>query len=242
MPRRFTRKRRSFRRRGSRNFKRRNRSVRRRKSGSVSTRKQPGLVAADRQLVKLRYVDTDTPVLSATGLLFKANTYKINSPYDVNNSVGSTAMPGFNEWATLYTRYRVGFCKVTARFVNPCTFPIYCGLYFNASSTPGLTTWDAYRELQSQPFNRTKLCGPVGSNNMVNLKIAYPIWKLLGNKQQYNSDTSYQSVTGTNPIIIYYCNTYVLSPDGITNITASVTVQCEVTMYCALFNRAVIYS
>jgi hypothetical protein len=61
--------------------------------------------------VTLVYTDFPTVTESAAGV-GAFNFYRLNSAYDVNTSLGSTATPGFAEWSAFFGNYRVWKTRV----------------------------------------------------------------------------------------------------------------------------------
>jgi len=82
--------------------------------------------------------------------------------YDVDPTLGSTAMPFFTEIMTLYRFYRTLKAKITVDFTNLETFPVtayVCPVNFDPGVNPG-----AYQNYLSNPNSKSIQLGPVSAN------------------------------------------------------------------------------
>lgn len=195
------------------------------------------------KIVHLSYQDTTgTVVTVAAGSTFNYNQYRCNSAFDVNPSIASTSMPGFQEWASFYLKYLVTWCKITCTFVNTSQSACYAGIAFRPyTSEATWTTWTAWRQLEgnSIPHKVRLLSMAGGQGDRVTLSVKAPLWKIVGNFHQYNSDVAYQAVVTTNPSNIIDGFVYVLTGDGAVGGATNpiVTVKVNIQMYVRFFNK-----
>lgn len=189
-------------------------------------------------MVKLRYVDTDTPVITfdGAGQYFRYNRYKINAAYDVNDAVLSTTMPGFNEYAPMYSAYQVIATKIRATFWVTLSHavPMNVGIAMVRLPLTVGTSDEANIRFRGNPNAITSMLIP-GQRKTLTLYRRIGS-QLLGNATQYRGDQSYSSSTGGQPANLFYG--YVAAFPVNTNVTppsASIYVKTEVTMYIRFF-------
>ena len=80
------------------------------------------MVCADRQWVKLHYVDQTSSAIGNNGAQFGYLRYR-SSVFDPDPLILSSGVPGFKEMSQLYRAYRVHGMKLTLRMVNMEFFP-----------------------------------------------------------------------------------------------------------------------
>lgn len=248
MPRRYrrSRSRRSGRRYGSRRrgFKRgyrRNRRVRYRRRRFVKGG-FPGFF----KKVKLQFEDTTQTklVLGLATNPFNFATYNLNGAYDVIPALGNTACPGFNEWATVYSRYQVTYVRLTTTFSmyatnNPC----YCGVFLRpVFAEGGLSSWQGWRNLWGNPLPHKRILMSSGDSNKgrATLSIGMPIWKLWGSKAEYYASGNFSAAVGANPQALLQGFVYVLSGDG-TPMDLEVTTATTMTMYIKFYHKRTLF-
>lgn len=199
--------------------------------------------------IKLRYLDIDTPVLQftqdVTTLVY--NRYYINDPYDVNAAIGSTTMPGFTEWSTVYNQYMATYVKVTATFSgdvgNP---PAYAGIVFRPLyNETNWSTWANWMKLKGNPIphKRVLLSESGGSRSTVTLTVKCPLWRLFGNKPEFYGSGRFSNPVTSSPSHKIEGFVYMLTPGGQPfPATHSWAVQTEVTMWIKMFNKKTLES
>lgn len=194
--------------------------------------------------VKLRYTDVDTPSLTFTSgsTTVVYQKYNLNSPFDVNTALGSTAMPGYAEWAAIYDQYMVTYCKITATFaLDNGTPPIYVGVVFRpVYNETNWSSWKNWMELAGNPLpHKRKLMSCAGGNKAVcTVSVGCPLWRLIGNKQEYFGSGSWTQVTTANPSRIIEGFVYALSANGATyTSTILVPINVKVDMWIKFYNK-----
>lgn len=235
-----------FRRR--RSYRRTRPMVSRRRYGKYNRRRSFGRrripaapITPAKRNVKLKYIETTVNTSPAALAYSVPVIYKMNNAYDVTNAVTNTAMPGFNEWAAFYNRYRVNMFAITARFHNPSNSPCYVGLVARTHDQGNMTTWTEARDQQGNKWARTKLLGLAGSGQDTGtLRLVVPLGSFIGNKAAYRADDSYSALTtGTltgSPLRIPQCVLWVGSYDGAAN-HGLIIFQVTVTMYITLWDK-----
>lgn len=229
---------RKFKRRSTRRFSRRaiRRPVRKRRS----IRRIP-LQWPKSRMVKLRYIDVDTPDLTLTvGILGGqvTNSYKVNSAFDVNSAVLSTNMPGFVELASMYQNYRVMASKVTTRFQQSNaaanTPPITVGIHYNVGPLGVLANWSEYRRLWMANPNTRHTALTQDIPKVVSKYVRHA--RLLGDPRQYNADDNWQAAVLANPSSLIYCYVFAQTNDP-TTFNLKIFANTSITMWIHFFNK-----
>lgn len=240
-----------FRKRSMVSRRKRRFQYRRRRFNKKSRR--PSLFAPAYYFVKLRYMDVDTPTFNTTiaGTIVLVNTYKVNSPYDVNNSILSSTVPGFKEWANIYQRYRVMAAKISTEISVGYEPPdagssatnignLVCGVYIPPVNTVAPGGWSDYMSLRGEPYSKQAILQPHGgSRDLIRMKVYANIGKLFGNRRQVLSDDNFDSDVSHNPSYVMSGFVYVMnSVDSelpYPNVIAR--ARTEVTMYIKFYQR-----
>lgn len=226
--------RRRFRRRGPK----RRRIIRRRSRRMRGGRRRRGsrrVVGPATRIVKLRYVDVDTPFINSATATFASNTYKINSAFDVNQLVGTTHMPGFAEWANFYLKYKVMATKISTEITNPSNKPYIVQLRMEPDISAPLT-WNNYMQMQGNPYCKTRSISQAGGLDKIHMSMYASLGRLLGNRLVYKTDTSYEAQTNANPARTMYGSITLLSAEPVTLIgTTGVYTRTTVTMWIKLW-------
>ena len=166
-----------------------------RESNGALFAKQNQLVIADKQFIKLKYVDVTTPVLSIplAGAVSSPNIYALNGLFDVNGSIASTAIAGFTEWGQFYTKYRVKACKIDCDLLTE-TASANIGFLFHvqpaAAAPPTFTSWQAIREFQGNPYTTSGVLGITEGQSRARISKYVDCSKLQGGKE-YDIDENY---------------------------------------------------
>lgn len=206
-------------------------------------RRRTQLIAGQTKFVKLKYVDSDTPIIGAATATFGNNTYKLNSAFDVNASIGSANMPGFQEWAAFYQRYRVMAAKITCRYVIRAPNPTYIGIYFTPLAAPFSASWLNFRELEGNRNNVIRLCPASGVTGSVGKLKMFRTMKNLEGDKRLTYDDNYQALVTTNPSNIATGLVYCIDGNNVNNLgNIAAYVQVTVTMWIKFSNIKVLNS
>jgi hypothetical protein len=149
--------------------------------------------SADSVTVKLRYPIRGT-IAGAVTVVSKR--WQPNAAYDVDPVLGSTATPGFAEYAALYTYYRVKSFKVHVKFSNLDNLSI--ALYSVVLNTDPGTAGTNYYDYAQSAFGRTYELAPFYSGaGSVTHRQTVNISKVVG--MPVMQADSYRAVVTGNP-------------------------------------------
>lgn len=195
-----------------RRFLRRKIGARRRAMGLVNNALQP---IPQRFIVKMKYADD--VYANASGLY----TFNLNSIFDPNRTGAGHQPYGFDQFATLYNRYRVISCswRVTAPS-STNTVQLGC-IPTNEAITPA-----TFAELKENP--RAKyVIQHVGGNVQLCKGRAY-IPSLVGRtKAQYMADDRYQATVLTDPAELAVLNIMTANNAGVGQASQVINVLLE---------------
>lgn len=190
------------------------------------------------------YQDTTQPQLAflATSTTVAYKEYRLNNAYDVNPVLGNTAMPGFAEWAAIYTQYIVTYAKIVCTFsLDQNSPPFYVGVVFRpVYNESNWGTWTEWMNLKGNPLphKRMLLSNSGGNKSRVTLTVGCPIWKLFGMKQEYFGSGSFSNVVGSGPTSQLQGYIYALTPGGIAlTSTYAIATDVKVYMYVKFYNK-----
>jgi len=158
--------------------------------------RSPGLIMPDRYYTNTRFWKFPSISLSVNN--FGAIRFSPTSAFDVDPTVGSTAMSGYNELAAFYGSYRVLMSKCKIEVINNSgTVPIMCILVpLNVDPGPSPTSF-VIQEWKEQPYSKSKCSNLVGAPNTV-ISSKMTTEKIYGSKTVYFDD-NFASPTNTIP-------------------------------------------
>jgi len=191
------------------------------------------------KIVKLTYVDTTNKYIAVASGAVGYFEYNLNSAYDVASSVGSTAMPGFTEWSDFYANYRVLRTKITTKFVNNDTINQIVGIAFRPiyNETGWGTSWDNWRKLEGNAFNRSTALGDEdGGNNVKTVSVSMNLDKLWGDKLEYLADGGFSAAISANPTVILQGYVYTLEGAGVSS-SFSCNTETKVDMWIRFYGK-----
>jgi len=150
--------------------------------------------------------------------------------YDVDPLIGSTAAPGFTEWAAIYRFYRVIGSKINVAFSNLETFPveaIICPLNYDptANVSPGVFI---YASLLSK---KTAL-GPLTGNGVATLTHSMTTEHIGGTKWLGVNDDYCAPTTGgaPNKSWFWFVGTFGTS-NGVNGVACSIDVDMTIEFF-----------
>lgn len=153
-------------------------------------------------VTRLRYIVNRN--INNAGIQAASIQLNANGVYDVDPSLASTAVPGFNEFAALYQKYRVLKVKTSCTFVNREAFPILCNLGFDRSFYAANAKVLAFYESENQ---KTQILpsaqSSVGPSNT--LSMSKTSMEMIGDMEGEGSANWANFVNG-NPASLYYCS------------------------------------
>lgn len=216
-----------------RSFPRRRRWVRRRRGGASYQR---GLAISKRQFVKLQYINKDNTAIGGTGILapYKYDQYKLNSAYDVNSSLATSAMPGYGLWTSAYLKYRVRAAKIKVEAINPSTDPMFIGIVISKTNY-SFASWAQIMETASNTAGSLqKTMTPTGgSADKVYLK-KYVHFKNYTDPNSINDD-EWIGTYNSDPTQLIYGYVYVATMTS-SNTPAFIFGQTRIKLYCEFFD------
>lgn len=224
---------------------RRRRMVRRRKVqrqiqggkrlGTTIIRQPTGL--ADRVFVKLvSHVDL---VFTNTGGAYSSFQIAVNSAFDPYQSTGAQQGYTYDQWATLYTRYRVhGF-----RYL---IMPSFGATGITSTSVAELTVvpsnqasaFSSARLAAEQPRAKT-VRWQVNSGRAPWLKGFFKPHVIIGaTKQKYNSDPAHSAVVTADPTFMTYL--HIGTSDPVLSADRQTTAMLKFVQYVEFFERKIV--
>lgn len=163
-------------------------------------------------------------------------TFKINSAYDVDPSVGSTSTAGFAEYAAFFSTYRVWGASI--RFEGAASggssgTVAVVGMYPNATNT-FLTSSDSWA-VAPMSVNRTvRAETSSGGVNFFKLTKKYTFNEVLRiTRRQFTDNFSYTGATSSNPATILYLSVFGfgIGTSSAVTFTYSIWVQMDVEFF-----------
>lgn len=171
--------------------RRRGRRMRRR---GFSLVREPGLITADAQMVRLRYL-AEYPFIGA-GL--GTAVFRGNSLFDPEFALSGNQPCGFDEWSSLYGRYIVYACEIKLTFINEGTTGISAVLVPSLDSTT-LTSPFRGKEL---PYAKAIYIPSVPQGKSYVMSSSMTTARVWGDNVL--NESSFGAVTSTNPSKAWY--------------------------------------
>lgn len=180
------------------------------------------------KLVKLRYVDVDTPALTiGLGNFDHSQYYKINDPFDPNPALASSGMPGFTEYAAMYHKYRVLASKLSMEaVVSGVDIPVIVGFHMDSGTVTTATYSDVMQLLTANKDSVYKMITPY---QKAKLSIFRKHGNLYGNTLQYKADDNFDANTGGSPGNLLRGYVFATTADG-TPAAAAIPIYVRITL------------
>jgi len=198
-------------------------------SGDTTFSYQPPLA----RRVRLTWIGNKvlTEAAAGTGVV---NTFKLNSAFDVDDSFGSTNTPGFTEYASFFSAYRVWESSVRIEgTLAGATLPgnAMIGLWPNATNTFLIT------QMYSAPMGLRRVLradnAAAVTHFQMKKRFSNPtVFRIT--KQQYNTDMDFTANVSANPVRIARFGVGVQGINSTTPVTAVYTIWVE--MFIEFFN------
>jgi hypothetical protein len=177
----------------------------------------------------LNYDDTSI-VRTNVGSAFVGWRYRMNSAFDPDPLLLTGALPGFNEYATLFLAYRVIDFKWSVALSSDELFPM--STYVVPLNTdPGANPVNGYT-LAANPKGKPKPLSSIGGpptrfSGSVNIANFFGI-------RGYNFDDDYNASVTANPSVLLYLLAGAVAPAPLTASGIVITVRLS---YRVVFNR-----
>lgn len=215
-----------------RKYKRKLRKYKIKRKKQASLMRMPGTIVSDRVITKLRY-NHNFSVTTISGVP-RLTVYRLNSVYDPEYATGGAQPLGFDQWATLFSRYKVYGSKLTLKFHNMnagvgglariCLVPTLQAAALTASDIA---------EAIEQPYAKNTIQGwyiPAKLSSYMSVE------KILGlNKKTVEIDTGFSALVTDNPGNEAFWHIYVQSADPAVVATYWLTV--TITYYVEFYDR-----
>jgi len=162
-----------------------------------------------------------------------AKVWTPNAAWDVDPVLGSTSTPGFAEWATLYTYYRVFKYKIELEMCNLDTTPT--SVYFvHTNENPG-TVGTSYLDYAAQEYCSHNMVGNSTGMNKLRYRKTINCAKLLGSAALETAD-SLRSLTNAVPTDLLFFSIGLRSPAS-TNLTNGCVYSGYIFMTIRFYGR-----
>jgi len=193
-------------------------------------------IVPDSVRVRLVWYDNNTMYNNAGGI-YVAKRFQPSSAYDLDPLLGGTAVPGFNEWAAFYKKYRVISSKsiITAANYDATTVVqvIMVPLHVDPGATPTLATITSWL---SQPFVKKMILSKAGGMDRGTVSLPLSHRDFVGS-DTFLYDDSYCAVVTTNPTnnIFLAVGMYVVG--GVATFTTGVAANLTISIMCEFYER-----
>jgi hypothetical protein len=185
----------------------------------------------------MSYTDYSATTIPATGQVFNRR-FRPTNAFDVDPLLGGTSMPGFAEFAAIYSAYRVTWSRIKARFTAGTgslpTQVVLLPTNFDLGSTPSVATVTA---LPDQSYSQSKLLGLAGSPSIL-LQKEMSTEKIYGSKQVYFDD-NFSSLVTTGPVNNWYWNISGIIPSAASS-ASIIYVECNMDVGIEFFDRKIL--
>jgi len=185
----------------------------------------------------MSYTDFSATTIPATGQVFNRR-FRPTNAFDVDPLLGGTSMPGFAEFAALYTSYRVTWSRIKVRFTAGTgslpTLVTVLPVNFDLGSTPTVPTVTA---LPDQSYAVSKLLGLAGSPSIL-IQEEMSTEKIYGSKQIYFDD-NFSSLVTTGPNNNWYWNISGIIPSAASS-ASIIYVEYNMDVGIEFFSRKVL--
>jgi hypothetical protein len=190
-------------------------------------------IIPDRTIVPLRYYWA-TAVLNNTGNQTASHQLLLNGVYDVDASLGSTSTIGFNQWATLYNKYRAVHFTVNAIFINLDAVPTFACIAFTNTSFSTNTFNQSY---WGDDYSRWSPLGQsTGNDTSRKMSLSVSIQDLVGDRSAI-SDADYSATTNSNPAKLVYGELAISSGASSVTMSSGALVRYELIVTVEFFSR-----
>jgi len=228
-------------RRGTKRYTKTRRGFTKKRRSTKIPRSMP-LITGNTHMVKMRFIEITTMSLGNSLLTTDKETWQLNSAYSPNPSALSTSMPGFNEWAALYEKYKVMACKWTCTFVNMQPNPIYAGMVMNSNVTT-TTGWGNLLETRGNLNAKQVLLDAYpAAGNKQTISMYRKMGTLWGNRKEYLGDDNFGGNYNADPPNLIDGILWVGSFDGATAVGAINPIKVELEMWVKFYNKKIVFN
>lgn len=192
-------------------------------------------VITDQTLVKLKY--RQTIFLDIVDSSFETASFRANSIFDPAGVLGSTQPMGHDQWATLYNKYQVLGCKISARFAaaeENATAVELC-LLAHTQTTAGFSD---IRQMSEQTGAVTKLV-PARSTALGSFRMYRSSAKLFQITGSMSTEHETIADFGANPTTQWF---FTFGGNTVANNSdlTRVVFQIQLTLYVRMLDRIIL--
>jgi hypothetical protein len=171
--------------------------------------------------------------LYSAGVGATTKSYNPNAAYDVDPALGSTETAGFDEYAHLYTYYRVIEYKYEVEFFNTMTSTAAVVYVLNTNTAISGSSYDI---LSANPYCQRRLLATNGNAASYHkMSGTIRLSKLVGSNNIETAD-SFRSVTTTTPTDLVYLTLVANCVNGLFS-SNGVNFTIEIKMKIRFFAR-----
>jgi len=150
-------------------------------------------ITSDETDVTLRFRSVDA--VTGAGPLY-VKSFAPNAAYDVDPALGSTETYGFDEYAALYSYYRVISYSYVLRFsCNTLTSDPVTVYILNTNTQPSGTRFDLF---STNPYCQTKVLTAYGNSNTITFRGRHAVSQIVGSLAPETED-NYRALTSASP-------------------------------------------
>lgn len=183
-------------------------------------------IAPDELDIKLMYRNAASLSSGASPLTYKA--YHSNAAYDVDPAVASTETYGFDEYAALYSYYRVIGYSYEVSFVNLDTSQSVLVYVLNTNTNPSLAGTSFYL-YSTNPHCQSKLLSNI-SPNMHTFRGKFTIAQIVGSPAPETADTFRATTSGLTTSLPSDLTWLTLAAEVIGSSTPTITVTYDLKL------------
>jgi len=178
-------------------------------------------------VTNLVYMDTQHSPLNNAGSTFASIRFRPSSAFDVDPTIGGTSMPGFNELAGVYGRYRMLSFKASVIASNLEDFPVNFIVF--ASNFDLGNNYSLVQSMFGNSFARYKYLSPKGGMDRATVRT--PWWKTehIVGTDAVNVDTDFTANISNSPVNNTYLNIGIWTGNGGTLLVNGIGLQVVIT-------------
>jgi hypothetical protein len=133
-------------------------------------------------------------IINNAGIIYANHRYVPTYVYDVDPTLGNTAVPGLAEYGGIWRLYRVRSASITVSFSNKEIFPVTCYIC-PVNTDPGANTAN-YANYLSNRLSKQRAVGPLTGNGVCVLKDSQTTSAFAGVPDLQQLDTYCGSTNG----------------------------------------------
>jgi len=190
----------------------------------------------DRYRTRLRFCKGT--FISLSSVAFGSVRFRPSSAYDVDPTIASAAIPGYQELANVYASYRVLSSSIKVEAANPSNAVMPKITVAPTNQDPGVSPTANYvNALSQQPYARYQNIGLVGSPRAI-VKNKMTTERIFGSKAALFDD-AFASVTNSVPVNNWW---WVIGVNAASVIALNIYIDVEIDIWVEFFNRFALQS